>query len=121
MSGDSLTSHTPMAEVNLQELYSVYVSVKSTTTILTCSKSFHVPQRIGVRMRHTSCSKLEQYAVFFAIGAFLIPYIIVLVFVGKPMYFMELAFGQYHAEGPVNVWKKSVPFARGTKLLAANN
>ncbi|OQV19158.1 Sodium- and chloride-dependent glycine transporter 2 [Hypsibius exemplaris] len=46
-------------------------------------------------------------------GAFLIPYIIVLLLVGKPMYFMEIAFGQYHSQGPVKVWKRSVPFAKG--------
>ncbi|OQV19159.1 Sodium- and chloride-dependent glycine transporter 2 [Hypsibius exemplaris] len=46
-------------------------------------------------------------------GAFLLPYIIVLALVGKPMYFMEIAFGQFHSAGPVKVWKRSVPFARG--------
>ncbi len=28
-------------------------------------------------------------------SAFLVPYIILLVFVGKPMYYMETAMGQY--------------------------
>ncbi|OQV19160.1 Sodium- and chloride-dependent glycine transporter 2 [Hypsibius exemplaris] len=46
-------------------------------------------------------------------GAFLIPYICVLFLVGKPMYFMEIAFGQYHAEGPVKIWKRVVPIAKG--------
>ena len=37
-------------------------------------------------------------------GAFLIPYIMVLLFVGRPLYFMELALGQFSSAGCVNVW-----------------
>ncbi|XP_055329333.1 sodium- and chloride-dependent glycine transporter 2-like [Paramacrobiotus metropolitanus] len=46
-------------------------------------------------------------------GAFLIPYICVLFLVGKPMYFMEIALGQHEATGPVKVWKRIVPLAKG--------
>jgi len=38
-------------------------------------------------------------------GSFLIPYFILLIFVGKPMYYMELALGQFAQRGPVSVWK----------------
>jgi len=37
-------------------------------------------------------------------GAFLIPYVVLLVLVGKPMYFMEAALGQYSQVGPLAVW-----------------
>ena len=37
-------------------------------------------------------------------GAFLIPYMVVLLFVGRPLYFMELALGQFSSAGCVNVW-----------------
>ena len=37
-------------------------------------------------------------------GAFLIPYTIVLILVSRPMYFLELALGQFSGAGPVNVW-----------------
>lgn len=37
-------------------------------------------------------------------GAFLIPYICVLMLVGRPLYFMELALGQFSSAGCVNVW-----------------
>lgn len=37
-------------------------------------------------------------------GAFLIPYVILLVLVGKPMYFMEAALGQFSQVGPLAVW-----------------
>ncbi|XP_035215212.1 sodium- and chloride-dependent glycine transporter 1-like isoform X1 [Stegodyphus dumicola] len=43
-------------------------------------------------------------------GAFLIPYAIMLVFVGLPLFFLELAFGQYASEGPITIWKISPLF-----------
>ncbi|GAV06178.1 hypothetical protein RvY_16205 [Ramazzottius varieornatus] len=46
-------------------------------------------------------------------GAFLLPYLIILFLCGRPMYFMEMAFGQYHQEGPVTIWKKVSPIGRG--------
>lgn len=45
-------------------------------------------------------------------GAFLIPYIIMLVLVGKPMYFLELAFGQFGGLGPATIWR-CAPIAKG--------
>ncbi|GFV96831.1 sodium-dependent proline transporter [Trichonephila clavipes] len=38
-------------------------------------------------------------------GAFLIPYVIMMAFVGLPLFLMELSFGQYASEGPVTIWK----------------
>ncbi|KAK2715136.1 hypothetical protein QYM36_009952 [Artemia franciscana] len=38
-------------------------------------------------------------------GAFLIPYIIMYLLAGLPLFFMELAFGQYASEGPITIWK----------------
>ena len=45
-------------------------------------------------------------------GPFLIAYVILLVLVGKPMYFMEVALGQFSQLGPLAVWKLS-PIGRG--------
>ncbi|XP_037070272.1 sodium-dependent nutrient amino acid transporter 1-like [Pollicipes pollicipes] len=45
-------------------------------------------------------------------GAFLIPYVIVLLTIGKPLYYMELALGQFSAHGSVRVWSV-VPAVRG--------
>ncbi|XP_050710225.1 sodium-dependent nutrient amino acid transporter 1-like isoform X2 [Eriocheir sinensis] len=37
-------------------------------------------------------------------GAFLIPYLLVLVFIGKPLYYLEFILGQFPSAGPVEVW-----------------
>lgn len=38
-------------------------------------------------------------------GAFLIPYFTMLVVCGLPIFFMELAFGQFASLGPIAIWK----------------
>jgi len=45
-------------------------------------------------------------------GAFLIPYIIVLLFIGKPLYFLEMILGQFSSRGSVKVWAVS-PIVKG--------
>ncbi|KAH8386429.1 hypothetical protein KR093_000419, partial [Drosophila rubida] len=37
-------------------------------------------------------------------GAFLIPYIIVLFLIGKPMYYLEMIIGQFTSQGTVKIW-----------------
>jgi solute carrier family 6 amino acid transporter-like protein 5/7/9/14 len=51
-------------------------------------------------------------------GAFLIPYLIVLFVIGKPMFFLEVSIGQFVSGGPVKVWALS-PALKG-KLTAGN-
>ncbi|XP_033747389.1 sodium-dependent serotonin transporter-like [Pecten maximus] len=46
-------------------------------------------------------------------GAFLIPYIIMLVFLGIPLFYMELALGQYQKCGAINVWQRICPMFTG--------
>ncbi|XP_042205154.1 sodium-dependent nutrient amino acid transporter 1-like isoform X2 [Homarus americanus] len=45
-------------------------------------------------------------------GAFLIPYLFILTFIGRPLYFMELSMGQFSSYGGVKMWKV-VPAAKG--------
>ncbi|XP_030585828.1 sodium- and chloride-dependent neutral and basic amino acid transporter B(0+) [Archocentrus centrarchus] len=45
-------------------------------------------------------------------GAFLIPYFLMLVVVGIPLFFLESAFGQFCSQGPINVWR-AVPLLQG--------
>lgn len=42
----------------------------------------------------------------------MIPYLIMLVLAGKPMYFLELAVGQFGGVGPVALWN-CCPIAKG--------
>ncbi|KAL5021739.1 hypothetical protein ScPMuIL_000894 [Solemya velum] len=50
-------------------------------------------------------------------GAFIIPYFTVLIFGAVPIFFMELSLGQFHREGPINVWK-IVPLFKGIGYAA---
>jgi len=38
-------------------------------------------------------------------GAFLVPYFILLILVGKPMYYMETALGQFARLSPLQIWR----------------
>ncbi|CAK1547193.1 unnamed protein product [Leptosia nina] len=51
-------------------------------------------------------------------GAFLIPYIIVLLVVGKPMYYLELVLGQFSNSNNIKVWAMS-PAMKGTGYAQA--
>ncbi|XP_050737436.1 sodium-dependent nutrient amino acid transporter 1-like [Eriocheir sinensis] len=45
-------------------------------------------------------------------GAFLIPYLIVLTLIGRPLYFLELVIGQFSSSGSIRVWE-TVPAMKG--------
>ncbi|CAH0397886.1 unnamed protein product [Chilo suppressalis] len=51
-------------------------------------------------------------------GAFLIPYIIVLLVIGKPMYFLETVLGQFSSSNCVKIWALS-PAMKGTGYAQA--
>lgn len=48
-------------------------------------------------------------------GAFVIPYLIVLLIVGRPIYYLEMVMGQFSSRGSVKVYDVS-PLMRGTKI-----
>ncbi|XP_038055565.1 sodium- and chloride-dependent glycine transporter 1-like [Patiria miniata] len=45
-------------------------------------------------------------------GAFLLPYVIMMLVVGMPVFFLEMAMGQFSSLGCLNVWK-CTPIAKG--------
>ncbi|OQR66112.1 sodium-dependent serotonin transporter-like, partial [Tropilaelaps mercedesae] len=46
-------------------------------------------------------------------GAFLVPYCIMLAVGGIPLFFMELALGQFHRKGAITCWGRLVPLLKG--------
>ncbi|CAL8379646.1 unnamed protein product [Boreogadus saida] len=48
-------------------------------------------------------------------GAFLIPYFIMLICLGVPLYFLETALGQFCSQGPINTWS-AVPLLQGVGM-----
>lgn len=46
-------------------------------------------------------------------GAFLIPYLLMLVFEGIPLFYIELAVGQRLRRGPIKAWSKFHPYLKG--------
>lgn len=48
-----------------------------------------------------------------ATGAFLIPYVVMLVFGGLPLFYLELALGQYYKNGCLTLWKRICPVMKG--------
>ena len=51
--------------------------------------------------------------IFFFAASFLIPYIICLVFCGIPIFYLEVALGQYVGQGVVGAWAAICPFLGG--------
>ena len=46
-------------------------------------------------------------------GRFLIPYFIQLLLCGLPLFYMELALGQFHQTGMFTLWEKICPLFKG--------
>lgn len=48
-------------------------------------------------------------------GAFLIPYVLMAIFGGVPLFYMELALGQFHRVGAIPIWKNICPIFKGNQ------
>lgn len=56
--------------------------------------------------------ELERHGI-----VFLVPYLILMIFIGIPIVFLEIAMGQFLGQGAANSWKAS-PFFKGASLVA---
>lgn len=54
-------------------------------------------------------------------GAFLIPYCVMLIFGGLPLFYMELALGQFHRCGCLSIWKRICPALKGKWLITKSS
>ncbi|XP_035709046.1 sodium-dependent dopamine transporter [Folsomia candida] len=52
-------------------------------------------------------------------GAFLIPYVTMLLIGGIPLFYMELALGQYNRKGAITCWGRLVPLFKGIGYTVA--
>ena len=67
---------------------------------------------INYFLSHLSKIDMKYVNCFFA-AVFLIPYAITLFLVGLPLFFMELALGQYVSQGPTKLFKSMAPITSG--------
>ena len=56
------------------------------------------------------------YFVDCSSGAFLVPYTLMLALLGLPLFFLELALGQYASVGPITIWRLC-PIFKGITAL----
>lgn len=69
------------------------------------------------KMHYSRC--LSHLTEWICLGAFLIPYLIALVFEGIPLLYLELAIGQRLRKGSVGVWKTISPMLTGVGACIA--
>ncbi|XP_059185529.1 sodium- and chloride-dependent neutral and basic amino acid transporter B(0+) [Centropristis striata] len=79
------------------------------------SKTDYILSTIGYAVGLGNIWRFPYLAYKHGGGAFLIPYFLMLVVAGIPLYFLESAFGQFCSQGPINVWR-AVPLLQGVGL-----
>ena len=66
---------------------------------------------------HATCfssSRCKRFLFLYFTGVFLLPYCVLALLSGVPLFLMENALGQFTQEGTINCWKKLCPLLEGT-------
>lgn len=83
---------------------------------ISVSKTVEVSRLIFLFMSPDNYRALNNFVLSTFSGAFLIPYVIMLVCLGLPIFFLEFAFGQFASLGPISIWSIS-PLFKGSALF----
>ena len=59
--------------------------------------------------------RMTTSRVFLVAGAFLVPYCVMLVVGGIPLFYMELALGQFNRKGAITCWGRLAPIFKGNR------
>lgn len=62
---------------------------------------------------------MELSWIYFIVGAFLIPYFVMLAIEGIPIFYLELAIGQRLRKGAIGVWNQVSPYLGGIGISSA--
>lgn len=98
---------------NLRKRQSLHISTPSEFIILDLMIVLHLSWHTR---RHQHASWPSSPLLCSVAGAFLIPYILMAIFGGVPLFYMELALGQYHRTGAISIWKHICPIFKGEAL-----
>ena len=97
---------------------SLYKGQDSKTCSAVCGTVSRGQSTLRHRRKSSNTSNADLFNSLPVSGAFLIPYVIMLVICGLPLFFFELSFGQFASVGPITIWRVS-PFFRGESNLTA--
>uniref|UniRef100_A0AAQ4R7C1 Transporter n=1 Tax=Gasterosteus aculeatus aculeatus TaxID=481459 RepID=A0AAQ4R7C1_GASAC len=99
-------------ESNTDQLYIRLSRDENTDRGNWASKTEYILSTIGYAVGLGNIWRFPYLAYKNGGGAFLIPYFVMLLVAGIPLFFLESAFGQFCSQGPINIWR-AVPMLQG--------
>uniref|UniRef100_A0A0N4Z1W1 Transporter n=1 Tax=Parastrongyloides trichosuri TaxID=131310 RepID=A0A0N4Z1W1_PARTI len=120
------SENTPLnnSKIETNSVYSTSQTLK-TTTSMSRRHSLLIPREqwdnkmefllavIGYAVDLGNIWRFPSICYKYGGGAFLIPYLIMLIVGGLPMFYLELVLGQYHRSGCISIWRKVCPLFKG--------